>query len=116
MAELSPAASGLLLALSFPPFDLTFLAFFALVPLLLYLDKAPVARVRRGGIITATLFFGIVISWLTAVGSFSWLAFPGYVFILISHIANFFVFVLTMVIARTFLSIPFLYTAPFAWV
>lgn len=105
------------MALSFSPFDLSFLSFFALVPLLLYLDKPPAStRIIRGGAITATVFFGIHLSWLNAVGPFSWLAFPGYLAILFCHVCNFFFFVLSVVIVRNYLSIPFLYSAPFAWV
>jgi apolipoprotein N-acyltransferase len=117
VAELYPLASGLLLGLSLPPFRLSFLALIALVPLLFYLDQTPTAsRVIRGGVITAIVYFGINLCWLLAVGSFSWLIFPGYAAILFIYTCNFFVFVLTVVMARTFLGIDFLYTAPFAWV
>jgi apolipoprotein N-acyltransferase len=117
VAELYPLASGVLLALSLPPFDLSFLALIALVPLFFYLDQPPTARrMVRGGVITAVVYFGINLCWLLAVGSFSWLIFPGYATILFIYTCNFFVFVLAVVMARTFLGIDFLYTAPFAWV
>ena len=117
VAELYPLASGLLLALSLPPFGLSFLALIALVPLFFYLDQPPTAaRVIRAGVITAAVYFGINLNWLIAVGSFTWLIFPAYAAILFIYICNFFVFVLTVVMARTFLGVDFLYTAPFAWV
>ncbi|PYQ28256.1 MAG: hypothetical protein DMF57_17660, partial [Acidobacteria bacterium] len=117
VAELYPLASGALLALSLPPFHLSFLALIALVPLFFYLDQMPTAkRVIRGGVITAVVYFGINLCWLLAVGSFSWLIFPGYATIVFIYTCNFFVFVLAVVMARTYLSIDFLYTAPFAWV
>lgn len=115
--ELHPAAAGLLMALSFAPFNLSVLAFVALVPLFLYLDRPPArTRVVRAGLITGTVFFGIHLSWLVAVGSFSWLAFPGYAVIVFFHVCNFFFFVLSVVVLEQYLSVPFLYSAPFAWV
>ena len=117
VAELYPLASGALLALSLPPFHLSFLALIALVPLFFYLHQPPTAtRMVRGGVITAVVYFGINLCWLLAVGSFSWLIFPGYATIVFIYTCNFFVFVLAVVMARTYLSIDFLYTAPFAWV
>ena len=115
--ELYPFASGVLLALSLPPFHLSFLALVALVPLFLYLDQpVTVKRIVRAGVITAVVYFGINLNWLIVVGRFSWLIYPGYATILFIYTCNFFVFVLTVVIAKVYLSIDFLYTAPFAWV
>ena len=115
--ELYPFASGVLLALSLPPFHLSFLALVALVPLFLYLDHpVTVKRIVRAGVITAVVYFGINLNWLIVVGRFSWLIYPGYATILFIYTCNFFVFVLTVVIAKVYLSIDFLYTAPFAWV
>ena len=117
VAELYPLASGMLLALSLPPFPLSFLALIALVPLFFYLDQPPTAgRVVRAGVITAFVYFGINLCWLLVVGSFSWLIFPAYATILFIYICNFFVFVLAVVMSRTLLGIDFLYSAPFAWV
>src|SRR2546428_10047679 len=115
--ELYPFTSGVLLALSLPPFPLSFLALIALVPLFLYLDRPlTVKRIARAGIITSLVYFGINLNWLIAVGRFSWLIFPGYAAILFIYTCNFFVFILAVVFARTYLGIDFLYTAPFAWV
>ncbi len=105
------------MALSFPPINLSFLAFVALVPLFLYLDKPfPLARTARGGFLCSIVFFGVALNWINAVGAFSWLAFPGYVVIVLCHVANFFFFLLPVVALKNYLSLPFLYTAPFAWV
>jgi apolipoprotein N-acyltransferase len=115
--ELYPFASGVLLALSLPPFKLSFLALIALVPLFFYLDRTPTpGRIIRGGIITSVVYFGINLNWLIAVGRFSWLIYPSYATILFIYTCNFFVFVLAVVLARLYLAIDFLYTAPFAWV
>ena len=115
--ELYPLASGILLALSLPPINLSFLALVALVPLFAYLDRNLTAgRIIRGGIITSVVYFGINLNWLIYVGRFSWLIYPGYATILFIYTCNFFVFILAVVLARTYLSIDFVYTAPFAWV
>src|SRR5215472_11879286 len=115
--DLYPICSGLLMSLSFPPTNLSFFAFVALLPLFLYLDK-PVSfsRTARAGALAAATFFGITLSWLNTVGSISWLAFPAYVAVVAVHIAGFFCFLIPVVALRDYLSLPLLYTAPFAWV
>jgi apolipoprotein N-acyltransferase len=106
-----------MLALSFPPIGLMPLAFVALVPLFFYLRQpASFRRTMRAGALTAAFFFGIHISFLVATGRYAWFAFPGYLAIVGFHICNFFVFILAVVIFRSYLSMPFLYTAPFAWI
>lgn len=117
LEDLYPILTGLLMALSIPPMNLSFLAMIALVPLFLYLDQPfTFKRAVRAGLLTGTLYFGIGISWLNAVGTFSWLAFPAYVLGVLLHVANFFFFVLAVVGLKNYLSWSFLYTAPFAWV
>jgi apolipoprotein N-acyltransferase len=111
-----PGVAGLLMALSFPPINLSFLAFVALVPLFIYLDKPTFARTVRAGLLCSTVFFGVVLSWITAVGTFSWLAFPGYAALILLHDANFFFFVVTVTVLKSYLALPFVCTAPFAWV
>ena len=115
--DLLPVLSGICLALSFPPIGLTFLAFVALVPLFLYLDK-PVTfqRTARAGLLSAIPFFGIILSWLNSVGTISWLAFPAYAAVVVVHVAGFFCFILPVVALKNYLSLSLLYTAPFAWV
>jgi apolipoprotein N-acyltransferase len=115
--DLYPVCSGLLMALSFPPMVLSFVAFVALVPLFLYLDKpASFSRTVRAGLLTSATFFGITLSWLNSVGTISWLAFPAYVAVVAVHVAGFFCFVLPVVALRNYLGLPFLFTAPWAWV
>lgn len=106
------------MALSFPPINLSFLAFVALVPLFLYLDEPlTLRRTVRAGVLCSLVYFGIVLSWVNSMGTFSWLAFPGYLVILLGlHVPNFFFFVIPIVVLRHYMSIPFLYSAPFAWV
>jgi apolipoprotein N-acyltransferase len=57
------AASGLLLALAFPRPDLAEVAWAALVPLLLVMDKRPF----RSGFTTGVVFFAVVLYWLNIV-------------------------------------------------
>jgi apolipoprotein N-acyltransferase len=112
-----PILSGFLLALSFPPMSLSFLAFVALVPLFVYLDRPlTFSRTARAGILTAITFFGITLSWLNAVGTISWLAFPAYAAAVLLHVAGFFCFVIPVAVLKEYLALPFLLTAPFAWV
>ena len=115
--DLLPIVSGVSLALCFPPISLTLLAFIALVPLFLYLDvPATFQRTARAGLLTAIPFFGITLSWLNSVGTISWLAFPAYIAVVAIHAAGFFCFILPVVALKEYLSLPFMYTAPFAWV
>lgn len=66
--------SGVLLALSYPPAGLGFLAWFALVPLLASLDHAQNHSQALGfGLITGVVFFGFSIHWLTHVSTVGWL-------------------------------------------
>jgi apolipoprotein N-acyltransferase len=115
--DLYPVLSGLLMSLATPPVHLSFLAFVALVPLFAYLDKRlTFARTTRAGILAGAVYFGVSLSWLVAVGKFSWLAFPGYAIIVAFHILNFFFFIIPVVALKHYLSLPFAATAPFAWV
>ena len=115
--DLYPVCSGLLMALAFPPINLSLLAFVALVPLFVYLDRPwTFWRTVRAGILTATTFFAVTLSWLNAVGAISWLAFPAYAAVVAIHVAEFFCFILPIVALKNYLSIPFLCSAPFAWV
>lgn len=64
-----PAFSGLLLALSFPPFDTLVLPFLALVPVGVWVARlsggAPGARASvRGGALLGAVYFGLVLHWV----------------------------------------------------
>ncbi len=58
-----PLLSGLLLALAFPRPDLSWLAWFALVPLLTVMERHPF----RSGFVAGCAFFGLVLYWLNIV-------------------------------------------------
>ncbi len=62
-------ASGVLLALAFPPFDLGLLALVALVPLLwAWRDTGP-ARAGALGFVAGLAFFGLLLSWVWYFGA-----------------------------------------------
>jgi apolipoprotein N-acyltransferase len=61
-----PIVSGILLALSFPPFDLVFLPFVALVPLLLFIERARSSRqLIWGGIVGGLVFWIALLYWVS---------------------------------------------------
>ena len=84
-----PALSGLLLALSFPGFSLGFLAWIALVPLLVALlrQAGSYLQALRFGFLTSLIFFCISLHWLTEV------SFGGWVFVVFLETAFFLFFV-----------------------
>lgn len=80
-----PVASGLLLVLSFPPFELLVPPFVALVPFLLFVAERPAGpagrwAALRGGFLMGLVYFGLLLYWLlVALVYYSRLALPAYV-------------------------------------
>ena len=69
MSRAAPALSGLLLAVSFPPFDLLLPPFVALVPFLLFVEArgaGPAGRwdALRGGLLLGVVYFALLLYWL----------------------------------------------------
>jgi apolipoprotein N-acyltransferase len=115
--DLLPAVSGLLLAVSWSPINLTALAFVGLVPLFIYLGKPlSLHRIIRAGVLGSVLFYGVTLNWLAGMAGFSWLAVPGYAIIVFVYTCGFFVFILPVVLLKKYLGLPYIMTAPFAWV
>lgn len=81
----APVLSGLLLTLSFPPFELLLPPFVALVPFLLYVaEQGPGHEGRRaavrGGFVLGAVHFGTLLYWLiVALIFYSKLAIPAYI-------------------------------------
>ena len=75
MAFLLPILSGVLLVLAYPPYDLEFLIWIALIPLFWFISLKSVTAKRAliGGTITGVIFFGKLFSWLFATYPFEWL-------------------------------------------
>ena len=81
---LAPAASGFILALSYPPLHSLLPPFVGLVPLALWLHALPADRegswaAVRGGAVFGVAYFGLMLYWLLfAVGRFTPLAVPAF--------------------------------------
>ncbi|UCC47796.1 MAG: apolipoprotein N-acyltransferase [Gemmatimonadota bacterium] len=79
-----PVVSGILLTLSFPPFQLLVPPFVALVPYLLFVGGSPPDRSGATSVLRATfwmgvVFYGTLLYWLfTALVFYTWLALLGY--------------------------------------
>lgn len=72
---LLPILSGVLLILAYPPYDLEFLIWIALIPLFwfLALKQTSPKNALIGGSLTGVLFFGKLFGWLFATYPFEWL-------------------------------------------
>lgn len=72
---LLPILSGILLILAYPPYDLEFLIWIALIPLFwfLALKQTSPKKAFFGGTICGILFFGKLFSWIFATAPFEWL-------------------------------------------
>lgn len=68
------AASGILLAGAFPPLDLGWLAWVALVPLFWSIRSAPPGTAFRLGYLTGVVWFGLLLFWITLFGLLTWAA------------------------------------------
>lgn len=80
-----PVISGILLAISFPPFHLLFPPFIALVPYLVFVarsggDKTASRSVARGSFWMGIVYYGMVLYWLfTALVWYTWLSLLAYI-------------------------------------
>ncbi|MGH7184948.1 MAG: apolipoprotein N-acyltransferase, partial [Pseudomonadota bacterium] len=66
------AVSGLLLVLAFPAADLGWLAWIALVPLLIAIDGQRPSQAFRLGYVTGAVFFGGLLEWVRLFGLPAW--------------------------------------------
>gem|GEM_PF-5153164 len=72
-----PLATGLLLALSFPPLDLSFLVWIALIPLFVFLNLAPSkASAWKGSFASGFIFFGFLLKWFFDAWPLNWVGLP----------------------------------------
>ena len=106
-----------MLGLAFAPTNLVILAFIGLLPLLIYLDgPITVTRIVRASFMFPLVLYGFTLNWLAGMAGFSWLAVPGYLIIVFVYSCGFLVFTLPVVLLKKYLGLPFIATAPFAWV
>jgi apolipoprotein N-acyltransferase len=72
---LLPVASGVLLALAFPPFNIAECAWVALVPLLFAIEKCSGRAAFRSGYVAGLVFYGMTVWWTIHVTVFGTAAF-----------------------------------------
>lgn len=72
---LLPILSGILLILAYPPYNLEFLAWIALIPLFWFIALKQISPKKAliGGFIAGVLFFGKLFTWFFATAPFEWL-------------------------------------------
>lgn len=107
------ALSGALLYSIFPPFELSFLAWVALVPLFLVLSRVGYLKAFLAGLLTGLILCGLHVHWLNTVTGFPIAAY----FAIIFYGASFFALFglcFSIVVKRT--SVPKVVFAPFLWV
>jgi apolipoprotein N-acyltransferase len=105
--------SGVLIYSIFPPFEFSFLAWIALVPLLLVLNHARHLQSFFSGFITGIILCGLHVYWLNMVPGFPLPAYLAIIFYVSSFFAIF-SFLFAIVIHRTI--IPRVIAASFLWV
>jgi apolipoprotein N-acyltransferase len=114
-------ATAILLVLSFPPADCGWLAFVALVPLLLALRGASSRDAARLGFLSGGIFFTWLLSWLTGVmvryGGLPRVVGFGILLLLVAYLALYVMIFAAIVGAGLSRSGPMAYlAAPFVWV
>lgn len=72
---LLPILSGILLILAYPPYNLEFLVWVALIPLLYFISLKSVSLKKAfiGGTLCGIIFFGKLFGWLFATAPFEWM-------------------------------------------
>jgi len=107
---ISPLLSGLLLAISFPPFKLFFPSFIALVPLLYFLDnESSNLKASLGAAASGFLFWGLLLYWITLYTS------AGYLVLLCIMSMNLVIFALVTRALKTRLNLPLFVSSPLVW-
>lgn len=70
--------SGLLIAAAFPPFDVGWLAWIALAPLVLAIHSRPLPQAFGLGFLTGAVAFGIILGWVRVFGILPWVLLTAY--------------------------------------
>jgi len=72
---LLPILSGVLLIFSYPPYNIEFLLWFALIPLLIFINlELSKKRIFGAGFLTGLIFFGATTSWFLFASMADWVA------------------------------------------
>ena len=120
LRALASALTSLLLVLSFPHADLGWLAFVALVPLLLALRGSAPREGARLGFLAGVVFFGGLLAWLTGVmtryGGLSVVAGAAILALLVAYLSVYVALFAAIVAAAVERAGPLAYLlAPFVW-
>ncbi|HEX4841056.1 MAG TPA: apolipoprotein N-acyltransferase [bacterium] len=70
--------SGLLIAAAFPPFDVGWLAWVALAPLVLAIRARPLSQAFGLGFVSGAVAFGIILAWIRIFGVLPWVLLTAY--------------------------------------
>ncbi len=106
-----PIVTGILLALSFPPFDLVFLPFVALVPLLLFVERAQSTRqLLWGGALGGLVFWVALLYWVSI------FSVAGFIALMVYLTLFFLFFVLGLEFLSNRASLPVWLIGPPLWV
>ncbi len=76
--ELLAALSGVLLILAFPPFDVGWLAWIALTPLVIALHRMPLRQAFGLGYLAGAVAFGGILAWIRIFGFLPWILLSAY--------------------------------------
>ncbi len=93
------ALSGVLIILSFPNFNLSGLAWFALVPLLVAINGTDWKSALRFGFITGIIYFGGVMIWLMTLIPYSTIFWVSLGYIVLSLYLSCYVFIFTVAVS-----------------
>ncbi|MEK7555676.1 MAG: apolipoprotein N-acyltransferase [Patescibacteria group bacterium] len=74
-----PVISGVLLAFTLPPFNLTWLVWYSLIPLFLFINTSGISskKVFWGGVVAGVIYFGKVTYPLLSLNAWGWLKVSG---------------------------------------
>lgn len=100
--------SGILLVMSFPSFNLSFLAWFALVPLLVAIRRANTKRAFLLGLVTGFFYFLGMTYWIIPLGEYSHIALTIFATLLLTGYLSVYVgvFVVMLKVGARILPVP----------
>ena len=104
-----PLLSALMLVVVFPPYGLTFMVWFAFVPLFFVIDDQPFKKVFLRSYLCGTVFFLFLVYWLVFVTS------VGTIFLILYLGLYFAFFCCSIVYIKKVLKIGFIMSAPLLW-
>ncbi len=108
--HIAPLVSGLLLVLSFPPFQLVLPSFIALVPLLAFLERErSTVRAVLGAFLCGLVFWGALLYWITIFTD------AGFVVLILIMASNLALFAWVTRRLESRFGLPLAVSAPFVW-